>query len=125
MFRIDKGKVKVIINLDNGVYYFDEESATGKTRLAKVFRGYTQDYPVASYSYDDLALKIPFDTLVKPGEQKVLVIDRYDIYKGTLTEQIKEFAKTGIVLIDCKGNPGVKCNLCFIEMTADTIEVHE
>lgn len=93
--------------------------------MIKTFRGYTQDYPVASYLYDDLALKIPFNTLVKPEEQKVLVIDRYDLYNGTLTEQIKECAKTGTVLIDCKGNPGVKCKLCFIEMTADTIDVHE
>lgn len=26
MFRIDKGKVKVNIQLDNGIYYFDEEA---------------------------------------------------------------------------------------------------
>ncbi len=125
MFKIDNMRVDVSIQLDNGIYYFDEQSATGKTRLAKLFRDYAPDIPVSSYSYDDLELEIPFDALVKPKQQKVVVIDRYDLYKGKFVQQIEEFSKYGIVLLDCKGDPGIPCELCFIDMKPDRIEVYD
>lgn len=123
MFRIDDARIKVDIKLDNGIYCFYGDSGEGKTRLAKLFRNYSIKFPVASYSYNDLVLDIPFDVLVKPGKQKVLVLDRYDLYKTMFTEQIKEFANTGIVLIDCKGDPLIECEVCFIRMEIDSIEV--
>ena len=45
------------IDLPDGIYIFDNQSATGKTRLHKALRE-CQKYgePVASYTYDDKLL---------------------------------------------------------------------
>lgn len=125
MFTINKALIKIDIQLNNGVYYFDEELATGKTRLTKLLRGYMQDFPVSSYSYDDLVAGLDFDKVVKPSEQKLLVIDRYDLYKGRFKEQIEKLAKTGIVILDCNGDPLIPCELCYLNMQDDKIEVYD
>ena len=55
------------INLENGIYIFDNQSATGKTRLCKALRD-CQKYgePVASYTYDDKLLGIPIENILIP-----------------------------------------------------------
>ena len=121
-----KGSVDIKINLPNGVYDFRAKSATGKTRLAKLLKDYAADgEPVMSYSYNDKVNGVPFDSVVHPGKQKLLVLDRYDLYNGEFKEQIEEFAKTGVVLIDIKGPTSIDSELCYIEMTEDCIEVTE
>lgn len=126
MFVLDGVRVKIKVALQPGVYYFEEMSSTGKTRLYKLLREYAiAGFPVMGYSYSDYKLGIDFRTLVKPGVQKLLMVDRYDLYNGMFLEEIKEFAGTGIVLVDCKGDTELQCSPCFIEMSKDRIEVTE
>lgn len=126
MFVLDSVRVKIKVALQSGVYYFEEMSSTGKTRLYKLLREYAiASFPVMGYSYSDYKLGIDFRTLVKPGVQKLLMVDRYDLYNGMFLEEIKEFAETGIALVDCKGDTALQCSPCFIEMSKDRIEVTE
>lgn len=118
------GQTKVIVDLPNGIYEFDPMSATGKTRLAKILRELgISGLPVMSYTYSDKVLRVPFNEVIKPGEQKLLMIDRYDLYRNQFNEQIKEFAKTGVVLIDIKGGISLECDSCTIIMDESSIRV--
>ena len=126
MYAIDKYNPTITIELDNGIYIFDCESATGKTRLCKELRK-LQAYgeAVASYTYDDLLIGIPVDNIFDSDKYKVIMLDRYDLYKDKWHDKIRECSKNSIVLIDCKGefSASEDDEVCFIEMTADRIEV--
>ena len=40
MLKIDRYRVKIYIDLDNGLYIFPDEAATGKTRCGKLLGTY-------------------------------------------------------------------------------------
>ena len=126
MLKIDKYNVKVDIQLDNGVYIFDNESALGKTRLAKLLEKY-QAYgePVVSYTYNDKLRGIDIATVLQPKRFKVILLDRYDMYEGDGAELILKCAEDSIVLIDCKNDFSVTAEdeWCTINMEKDKIEV--
>ena len=126
MYSINKYGTIIDVNLDNGIYIFDNASATGKTRLCKALRE-CQKYgePVASYTYDDKLLDIPIGKVLVPNKYKVIMLDRYDMYEGYGAELIKECADNSVILIDCKGEFSVsnEDDWCMIEMTEDRIEV--
>lgn len=128
MFRLDKYNVKINIKLENGIYTFDRESSTGKTRLYKVLRQYQSvGEPVSAYTYQDKKLGIPIESVIDSSKFKLIMLDRYDMYNGDAIELIKKHSKNSIILIDCKlalkGN--IDDNWCYIEMTPDLIEVLE
>lgn len=128
MYSIDKYNVKIKINLESGIYVFDNESATGKTRLAKMLAEY-QAYgePVISYTYNDYLKGISLNNMIKNKKYEVIMLDRYDLYNGEYSDIIREFSKDTIVLMDCKSE--VKNieddDWCDITMTADCIEVSQ
>lgn len=116
----------VNINLENGIYTFDAESATGKTRLCKhlkTLNAYGE--PVDSFTYNDL---LRGDTLnnVLNSKNKVIMLDRYDLYKNEGHELINQCAENSIILIDCKSAfPGSSDSQdCFIEMAENSLEVY-
>ena len=92
-----------MINLNNGVYLFGNESATGKTRLYRELRK-NQMYgeQVAAYSYHDYLLNIPIENTLIPNFYQVILLDRYDMYNGVGSEQISLCKENSIILIDCK-----------------------
>lgn len=119
---------KIHINLENGLYVFDSQSALGKTRLRKELRKLQQyGMPVSSYSYEDYQLGIPIESILDSKKFNLILLDRYDMYKGTGIDLIKECAKKSIILIDCKGDLGFSAEYywCTIEMTDRLIEVIE
>lgn len=126
MFKIDKYNVSVDIQLENGIYVFDNESGLGKTRLAKLFKKY-QAYgePVASYTYNDKLIGIDISNILKPNKFKVILLDRYDMYEGDGAELILKCAENAIILIDCKNDISVTADdeWCTIHMEKDKIEV--
>lgn len=119
------GKVNIEIGLLNGVYYFKIHSGVGKSRLAKLLKSYSLDGDdVVSYTYTDKALGIPLNHFInKVTNPRLLLLDRYDLYNGDFKEEIEEFAKTGVVLIDIKGPTDIRCCECVLTMTNNTIEV--
>ena len=126
MYRTDKYNVELVFNMENGLYVFDNQSATGKTRLCKEIREH-QKYgePLASYTYDDFLLGIQIESVLIPGKYKVIMLDRYDMYEGVGAELIRECANDSIVLVDCKWNFTVSNEeeICFIKMEPYKIEV--
>ena len=127
MYRLDKYSVEIVINLDKGIYVFDNESATGKTRLCKILREY-QAYGerVASYTYNDKLLGIPIEEILVPEKYEVILLDRYDLYEGYGKELINKCAKNTIVLVDCKDKFTVtnEEDWCSIELKPHKIEVN-
>lgn len=126
MYRLNKYNVAINIELEPGIYVFDNQSATGKTRLAKLLSEY-QAYgePVVSYTYNDKLKGLSLGDFIKDKKYKVILLDRYDLYNGDYSEDIKKHAKESIVLIDCKSevkniNDDEWCN---IVMSEDSIEV--
>lgn len=126
MYLVDKYTIKLCIDLDSGIYVFDPESATGKTRLCGLLHKY-QAYgePVLSYTSDDYVIGLTISDLLKGKSCKVLMLDRYDRYAGAFEKEINELAKTSIILIDCKGELHIDCDFknCSIKMEEKSIEV--
>lgn len=121
---------QIKIDLPNGLWVFDSESATGKTRLFSCLRDLCLlGEPVVSFTYSDFALGLDLDkvlTSAPRGTKVIIILDRYDMYADKGHDAISEWAKHAIVLLDCKqGYPAsADDNICFIEMTEDSIEVH-
>ncbi len=120
---------QIKIDLPNGLWTFDSESATGKTRLFSCLRDLRLlGEPVVSFTYSDFALGFDLDTVLMsaPRGTKVILLDRYDMYADKEHDAISEWAKHAIVLLDCKQGHSASAddNICFIEMTEDSIDVY-
>ncbi|MDO5406783.1 MAG: hypothetical protein Q4F28_05580 [Eubacteriales bacterium] len=127
MYENNKYSMTISIQLENGVYVFNKQPATGKTRLAKELRDIqAYDGDVSSYTYNDKllgrAISDCFDSRFK-----VILLDRYDMYNGYGAELIEKYADSSIILLDCKDvdGPKIGCDydICFIDMTSSHIEV--
>ena len=126
MYSLNKYNVTINIELEPGIYVFDNQSATGKTRLAKLFSKY-QAYgePVASYTYNDKLKGLSLLDLLKNNKYEVILLDRYDLYNGEYTDAIEKYSKEAVVLIDCKSELKniADDDWCNIVMAEDRIEV--
>lgn len=126
MYKNNKYDVEINVNLENGIYIFDEKSATGKTRLCKELKELRRlGEPVIGYTYGDDNLGIDLVEVINKIHPKVLMLDRYDMYNGAFKEKLTEWAKNIIVLIDCKGDLEAETctDWCTIEMGLREIEV--
>ena len=103
MFKIDGRRIKIDIELENGIYVFESESGVGKTYLAKVLQKYrTFNEPVASYGYENFSNGMSLEKLLD-HKFKVVVIDRYDMYSSKkLNSVIEKYRKDSVILVDCK-----------------------
>lgn len=129
MIKIDKYLVKIEIDLSNGIYKFDGNSSTGKTRLykeLKKLRSFGEN--VLAYSYFDEQFGIKLEELLKDNPNcQVLLIDRYDMMYGKYKKLLLDYSKNSIVIVDCKksttftGHDG----MCSINMTPDKITIWE
>ncbi len=126
MYKNDKYDIEININLDNGIYVFDEKFATGKTRLCKVLKELRKlGEPVVGYTYGDDNLGINLIDITNKVNPKVLMLDRYDMYNGTFNKELAEWSKNAVILIDCKGNfkTDIYIDWCIIKMKPGKIEV--
>ena len=125
MIDLQYHSIKVQIDLPNGVYVFPRSSADGKTYLSSILRALGPDDGVNSYTLDD---KDFFDVSVALNSEKykLVLLDRYDMYFGDGIEEIQEFGKAGVVLIDCKSHDfPFEVKYCFLHMEIDKIMVFE
>ena len=126
MYKNNRYDVEINIDLENGIYVFDEKSATGKTSLCKELKELRKlGEPVIGYTYGDDKLGINLVDITSKIKPKVLMLDRYDMYNGTFNNKFTEWAKDTIVLIDCKGDleTEIYTDWCTIEMGPREIEV--
>lgn len=125
--RIDNYTDIVDVDLTAGIYQFEDDSATGKTRLCELLKKYrAYGEKVYAYTYNDLLVGIDFESDVKQQEYKVVMLDRYDMYKGRFSETIKELSKSCVVLIDCKHELGINSlvHLAEIELRPNAVLVY-
>ncbi len=126
MYTCDKYNVNIRIELENGLYIFNNQASIGKTRLCKTLKELRRlNEPVIGYTYGDDKLGIILTELILDVKPIVIMLDRYDMYNGEFNDKILEWAKYSIVLIDCKGdlNIAVNADWCTIEMGPQKIEV--
>ena len=94
MYKRDDIRVKVDIQLENGIYVFLPYSATGKTYLKKQLeycRGLGDN--VVAYTYSDLkrglSLQASIDAL--GANPDVIMLDRYDLYSTKFWDIINKY----------------------------------
>lgn len=122
MFEINRNPF-IRIDLKPGVYVFRNASGSGKTWLYNLFYTYEGfGDPVACYTYRDY--KMNRDPAIEFAKAKVIMIDRYDLYKSHLDKLIASLADK-IILIDYKTCYAAreKDNLCQIHLYSNGIEV--
>lgn len=128
MYRNDRFRPSVVLDLPNGIYVFANASSVGKTRLFVALREVqVVDGDVLTYTQMDSRLGLRLkDVLAENPGRKVLMLDRYDMYLGVCKKKIVEYAKDAIVLVDCKSSDfwfTEEDKRCFLKMTPDLIEV--
>lgn len=126
MFNLSKYNTKIKIDLENGLYLFENQSATGKSRLCSVLKEYcAYGEPTFGYTYSDLLMGIDISFALNSERFKVIMLDRYDMYHGLGADLILQCKLNSIVLVDCKGIFSItnEYDWCYIDMDAHSIEV--
>ena len=101
MVEITGVGIKVIINLEKGVYSAGVNSSTGKTYLYNVINAFARNIAVA-ISYSDVERGINPAELIEKIQPEIVLFDRYDMYAGKYDNLIRDIADKTIVIIDYK-----------------------
>lgn len=109
---------EINIELDNWIYVFSIESATGKTRLYKALKSVEQHGDVVAYTYSDTITKLDLKNLVNE-KTRVIILDRYDMYFNKFADVIEEYKDKAIVLIDCKVNDKIAFDHTYAEVVME------
>ena len=103
MYKNDKFSKKINIDAENGVYVFTCESASGKTYLCKELKKLREaGEPVVSFTFSDYINGLNLKEQVEKIKPKVIMLDRYDMYDKIFNNDIIEWGKNSIVLVDHK-----------------------
>lgn len=86
------------IDLEPGIYVFSKMSATGKTRLYKALVDVKRYRDTVAYTYEDTFDNRDISHLV--GNAKVIMFDRYDMYRNKFTDIICKYCDSAIILIE-------------------------
>lgn len=121
MIDLSKYNPGALISLDNGVYFFPAESATGKTYLYNILQVLSSVEPVRGITYNTRDF---LSQVLSDKTKKLVMVDRYDLYPDMCHEEIEEFGKHGIVLLDAKhGVDDLRCSPCIIQMFDGFVKV--
>lgn len=126
MIRFTANQTDFTIDLKNGVWLMDFESATGKTFLFKSLRAIESGTDVYyTFSYEDLVRCSPSLSEERISKCELAVFDRYDLYAPLGAELINRLGKVCPVLVDCKHNDfGLDTiDSCFVLLRRGTVEV--
>ena len=125
MFELTTYKVPIRVQLDNGVYHFVGESATGKSYLANLLSKYgAYGEPVATYSYHDYVSGKSLTELLDNPSLRLVVVDRYDLYSDHYAAELTRKYTDKIVLVDVKKYNSLRgVPLCSLSLTSAGIEV--
>ena len=97
------GNYTINIQYKAGVFFFEDESATGKSKLGKLFKQMMlDDIDVACYTYGDLIeYRLTLEEYLKNRKVSILLIDRYNLYPDKFHDTINNLVKSGcMVLVD-------------------------
>lgn len=120
---------EIVVNVKPGVYYFDSESATGKTFMCKMLAKLKRkDVIVITYDNEELIKsESELDSLINKKNTKLVMLDRYDMYVGKFDNVMNRHRNNVIFLVDCKKPYKMKCEAkwCAINMTDKKVEVSD
>ena len=112
MWIFDRKPVKLVIDMEPGLYNFENNSGTGKSYLTFLCKQYNRlGEPVDGYDYPDFeeGRKVPSDV-------KLLVVDRYDMFMRQIDKEIFALSEKAIVIVDAK--TAVFSNICYLDYKA-------
>ena len=122
MFTINKYRPRVNILLEPGIYILPTKSATGKSYLARLLYKYGE-FCERCTSYSHSSYYKP-DDILDASKYDVVLLDRYDMYPDVSKDKMREFAESGILLVDAKGYlSGLRFKLCCLLLHEDRITV--
>ena len=116
---------EIDIELNPGIYVFDNESATGKTFLYKMLTGLHSHPEVLCVTYDTVDLITDFEGLLNKRQVKLVLLDRYDMYAGRFDDVILKYKDDIVFILDYKNGYTLNkyAKICYIELTRDRLEV--
>ncbi len=126
MFHIEIDSVTINIHLEHGIYRFLKKSSTGKSRLYHLLvAASVSGFPATGYTYQDYVRGLDISTILVPEKYQVILLDRYDLYKGIGADRIRECASSSIILMDCKDVPMISKTVpyCRLKMSESQMEV--
>lgn len=95
MYSNSKYNVTINIYLENGIYVFDEDSATGKTRLCNELKELQKlGEPVIGYTYNDDKLGIDLKTLSVLDKSISLLTEYPCVPEGSKAETCKSILES-------------------------------
>ena len=123
-YNIDKYDTIIDINLNNGIYTFTPDSATGKSWLCKTLKKYKRlGEPVVAFTYEDIQDGQDLNKKVQPNIV-LYMLDIYDLYYNKYIDILKELGKKAIVLVDSKKHliiPYTQIKHCLIKINQNKI----
>lgn len=128
MYNISK-YIDISVNLDNGLYTYFPESGIGKSWLYSLVREYMADKNLDAYAvtYADINRGEDIRSEILRRKPKLIIFDRYNLYKGQYIDIIMEYISKAIILVDYKGIEDVFGGLpdqqCTLKIDKDRVEV--
>lgn len=110
---------KILVDLDNGIYTFGNESATGKTFLYKMLAKLRSRKDILCLTANTADLVDSISKIVERDDVKLLLFDCYDVYEGKFADEILALRDKVVILMDYKQGSifGEYQNICTIELT--------
>ena len=101
MWKNKNYSMKLRVELQNGIYLFNDRSL-GKSYFAKLLKEYrVHGCNALAYTYDDFCNGIDLLDCVR-NTDRLILLDRYDLYEGHWLEDLVLLADSYIILIDWK-----------------------
>jgi hypothetical protein len=119
---------KVVINIDNGIYAFMDESATGKTYMMNLLDAASRLKLVDALcmTYDSDLSEMEVISKLTDKKYEIIFMDKFDNYiTKDICKTLMEIKDT-IVLLDLKDLNllyGIGVNIAFVKLGEHSIEV--
>lgn len=120
-------KPLIQINLENGIYLFDNKSGIGKTYLFKLLNVISSRTDFLCLTLSNYFLVNDLVNVCKSRNVKVIILDRYDLYINQFSEELLQLKDNVIILVDCKHPDKLSFDSgnCGINFTEDKLEVFD
>jgi uridine kinase len=125
MLDIQCDRKHIKIDLPNGIYSMGTMSASGKTYLTKLLSQVTSQKDIICISYNNY---LYIDSLTKLADKlnaKVIILDRYDMYREAFKEDILQLKEKTVILLDSKHGTSFDefVEVCTVDFRKDCLEV--
>lgn len=111
----------IIIDLQPGIYLLPEESSSGKSFMSRRLKTLESVDRATSHTFPaEMDSKKVLDSSLRD----VVVLDRYDMCSNDYSEDMLNFSKDGVLLVDCKSHSfNLPCRSCRMYMTESELFV--